>query len=296
MPEHKDTKTIFNGSPQGEGVLITGCSSGIGRMVSIYLARQGFTVFATVRKQEDAEALQRLEIPGLVPTWPLDLSSTEHIPGIIESVRAELQRRGQSGLYALINNAGGGGIAPIELMDLQAFRTELVTRLLGPVALLQELLPLIRRAQGRILWIATPALIPIPFVSSIHACDFAANCLARTLHLELKPWDIPNILIRCGGIQTSAPEKTARELEKNLQHWPEEKLVLYRDTLLKEREELSAFDEKRTPPREVARVIFKALTARKPRRKYLVGHMARAAAFLEYLPQTWVDYVMAKRK
>lgn len=295
MSERTSTRNEPKPSVQRAGVLVTGCSSGIGREAARYLAKQGFTVFATVRKEEDAEALEQLDLPNLVPTWPLDLTRLEQIPGLVEFVRKELHHRDLPGLYALVNNAGGGGIAPIELMDPEDFRTELETRLLGPVALLQALLPLIRTARGRILWIATPALIPIPFVSSIHACDFAANCLARTLHLELQPWGIPNILIRCGGIQTPSPEKSDRELQENLRHWPEDRAALYRGRLEQEREGFAEFDEKRTPPEEVARVIHRALAARRPRRKYLIGHMARAAAVLEYLPQTWVDFIMARR-
>ncbi|MEJ2050479.1 MAG: SDR family NAD(P)-dependent oxidoreductase [Calditrichota bacterium] len=280
---------------QRAGVLITGCSSGIGRETALYLSKRGFTVFATVRKASDAESLRQKDLPNLVPTWPLDLTRLDQVSDIVEFVRLELQRRELPGLYAVVNNAGGGGIAPIELLDPEDFRTELETRLVGPVALVQALLPLIRKVEGRLLWIATPALLPIPFVSSIHACDFAANCLARTLHLELQPWNIANILIRCGGIQTPSPERSDRELQENLRHWPQDRVALYRERLEKEREEFADFDRKRTPPEEVARVIHRALLARKPKRKYLVGHLARAAAILEYLPQAWVDFIMAKR-
>ena len=198
-------------------------------------------------------------------------------------------------MYAVVNNAGGGSVAPIELMDLEKFRIELETRILGPVALLQTFLPMIRKAQGRILWIVTPALIPIPYVTSIHACDFAVNCISRTLGLELRPWRIPNIMIRCGGIKTAAPDKSARELEESFKQWPRERFELYSQALVKEQEELAEFDKKRTEPEEVARVVFSALCAKKPKRRYRVGYMAGAAAMLEYLRQSTVDSIMAKR-
>jgi len=137
--------------------------------------------------------------------------------------------------------------------------------------------------------------IAIHHVASIHAPDFAVNCLARTLQIELLPWRIPNILVRCGGIKTAAHDKTAQELEAAFKQWPRERFELYAAALKRERGELTAFDEKRTEPEAVARVVFKALSDRKPKRRYRVGHMAGAAAFLELLPQTVVDFVMENR-
>jgi NAD(P)-dependent dehydrogenase (short-subunit alcohol dehydrogenase family) len=170
-------------------------------------------VFATVRKQADAESLRGLNealgtTPNLIPICPLDLTRLEQIPHVIETVASELERRGKEGLYAPINNAGGGSVAPIELMDLHGFRAELEARVLGSVAMVQACLPMIRRAKGRIVWIVTPGIMPTPYVTSIHACDFAVNCIARTLEIELKAWRIPNIMIRCGGIKTAASLKS----------------------------------------------------------------------------------------
>jgi NAD(P)-dependent dehydrogenase (short-subunit alcohol dehydrogenase family) len=137
-------------------VLITGCSSGIGRATAVYLAKNGFTVFASVRKEQDSEQLRQLQEPNLIPICPLDLSRTGDIPSLLETIKSELQHLEQPGLYALINVAGGGMVAPVELMDLDVFQQELQTRLVGAVALVQAFLPLLRQASGRILWIAPP--------------------------------------------------------------------------------------------------------------------------------------------
>jgi NAD(P)-dependent dehydrogenase (short-subunit alcohol dehydrogenase family) len=273
-------------------VLITGCSSGIGRVTALYLAHNGFTVFASVRKEKDRQELLQLQEPNLVPVCPLDLSRTEDIPVVVEYIRAELQLRGQTGLYALINNAGGGGVAPVELMDLDAFQKELQTRLVGPVGLVQALLPLIRQGGGRIVWIATPAAIPSTYVASIHACDFAVNCLARTLDIELLPWNIPSIQIRCGGIKTARGLETPNEAEPILRH---PRGNLYRAALTKWFDEMAVFDQKRTEPEKVAQVILAALRAPRPKRRYSVGYMSGAAGFLEALPQGLVDYILKAR-
>ncbi len=202
----------------GKSILITGCSSGIGYATALYLARNGFTVFATVRKPADYERLRRLQEPNLIPYSPLDLTGTGDIPPAVDFLQTNLKQKGQAGLYALINNAGGGSVAPIELMDLEVFHRELQTRLVGSAALVQSLLPLLRRGEGRIVWIVTPATIPTPYVASIHACDFAVNCIARTLDLELAPWHIPSIQVRCGGIKTAKGLKTTSEAEEILRH------------------------------------------------------------------------------
>ncbi len=281
--------------PDGEAVFITGCSSGIGRAAAVYLAKQGFTVFAGVRKDRDADSLGQLGLANLVPICPLDLTQSEHTREAVMAVEKEIKARGLAGLNALVNNAGGGFIAPVELIDVKKFRQELETRVLGSLDLVQKTLPLLRRGGGRIVWIMTPAIIPTPYVASIHACDFAVNCLARTLDIELKPWDIPQIMIRCGGIKTAAVASSAADLEESFRTWSRERFLPYKPLLFRWREDMDRFDAKRTEPEEVAKVVFKALCSRFPRRRYSVGHMARAAAFLEFFPQTWADFILKKR-
>ena len=280
---------------QGAGVLITGCSSGIGQTTALHLTRCGFSVFASVRKEADAERLRSLQEPNLIPIYPLDLTRLDQIPGIVETITRELARRGRKGLHALINNAGGGTAAPIELMDLDKFRIELQARVLGSVAMVQACLPMVRQANGRIVWIVTPATIPTPYVTSIHACDFAINCIARTLDLELKPWKIPNIMIRCGGIKTPAGLRTTQDVELVLQNGPYERTALYQRSLQAWSKDMAAFDEKRTESEKVAEIVFRALCARAPKQRYSIGYMAGAAAFLESLPQPVADWILKKR-
>ncbi|NOY77556.1 MAG: SDR family NAD(P)-dependent oxidoreductase [Calditrichaeota bacterium] len=276
-------------------VLVTGSSSGIGYAIATHLAKNNFTVFATVRKKNDVEKLSNLGLSNLIPVYPLHLTNLDHVKGIHEFVSKKLSELKINGLYAIINAAGGGSIAPIELLNLEKFHAELKTRLLGPVALLQSFLPSIRKAKGRILWIATPALLPSPYLTDIHACDFAVNFLSRTLKIELMPWNIPSILIRCGGIKTESPSKTYQVLDENIKKWPKEIYDLYADSLRRVREEFEEFDKKRTHPEEVAKIVYKALISKRPKRRYRVGYMSGLAAFLELFPQTIVDYILEKK-
>src|SRR5215468_5998575 len=93
-----------------KAVVVTGCSSGIGLASAICLAQYGFAVFATVRKGKDEEYLQRLNEPNLIPICPLDLSRGEDIANAIAAIKRGLAERHIRGLYAIVNNAGGGEV------------------------------------------------------------------------------------------------------------------------------------------------------------------------------------------
>jgi NAD(P)-dependent dehydrogenase (short-subunit alcohol dehydrogenase family) len=280
---------------KGRAVLVTGCSSGIGRATAVQLADAEYTVFATVRKESDCRELASLGKPGLVPLFPLDLRMVEHIPPLVQRINEELTSRGLAGLSAIVNVAGGGGFAPLELVDIEEFRGELETRLVGPVALAQALLPSLRLGKGRLIWIATPALIPIPFVSSIHACDFAANCITRTFALELRPWGIPSIFVRCGGVRTPSVDRSYHELDDVIAGWLPEKRGLYADALERNKKQLAVFDAKRSEPSVVAEKVLEAVRAPKPKRVYRAGYLVGASAILDMLPQPLVDWIMARR-
>ena len=279
-----------------KSVLVTGASSGIGYHTAIHLAKVGYTVLATVRREEDADKLAKLGLENLKPHWPLDLTIPKQIEEISNKIKIEIENNDIPPLFSIINIAGGGHIAPIELMDISEFREEFEKRIIGPVNLLQKMLPFLRKTKGRIVWIATPGLFPLTFLSDIHAPDFAVNYIARTLNLELFPDGIRNILIRCGGIKTDSPEKSINQLKKKLNEWPPDRLAPYKKRLLKFIDEQVKFDEKRTEPIEVAKLIEKVLKVKKPKVRYQIGHMSKMGAFLEKLPQSWVDYIMEKRE
>lgn len=278
-----------------KAILITGCSSGIGRACALYLAERGYLVFAGVRKPEDAEQLAARNVKNLMPVCPLDLTKPEDIREAKQTVEKALAARGIPGLYAVLNNAGGGFIAPIELMDLEKWRQETETRLVGPVALLQATLPMIRKGGGRVLWIQTPGLMPIAFDASIHACDFASNCLSRTLRHELKPWGIPSIQIRCGAINTPSVERSYRELAANMAQWSASGLELYNEALRRTEKSFREMDANRSEPETIVRLVFRALEDQKPKRRYHAGRLSGLSALMECLPQPLVDRILEKR-
>ena len=228
-----------------KSVLVTGASSGIGNTTAIYLAKQGYTVLASVRKEKDAEALNKYGLKNLIPVFPLDLTNKDQIIAATGNIKELVRNHGIPAFYSIINIAGGGSIAPIELMSISDLKDELEKRIIAPVILLQELFQLLRESKGRILWIATPALFPVPYVADIHAADFAVNYLARTLNLELLPDGIKNILIRCGGIKTPSVPRSENELATRIENMPKGRTDIYKARLEKVLRDQVKFDSKR---------------------------------------------------
>ena len=277
-----------------EAVLVTGISSGIGRAIALELAAEGWLVFGTVRREADRSAILGLGLPNLHPLI-YDLSERGPLPGLVEAVEAELGRHGKKGLFTLINNAGGSMVGPIELADVDELSRQFDARVAGSVALVQAFLPSIRRGEGRILWIATPGTMPTPWVAGIHAADFAVNCVARTLSLELGREGPPVILVRCGGIRTRAGMATRQELEAGLARVAPERRRRYEARLSTWIASMEGFDAKRTDAESVAKLVYRVLRTARPKSRYRIGYMAGAAAFLESLPQVVTDRILMAR-
>src|SRR5262245_53385528 len=127
-------------------VVITGTSTGIGAATTKALADQGFHVFAGVRRDEDAQAWDQRS-KGEVTPRVIDVTDEKAISAAAATVTGAV---GDRGLAGLVNNAGIGVPAPLELQPLADFRHQLEVNLFGPIAMVQAFLPLIRRGHGRI--------------------------------------------------------------------------------------------------------------------------------------------------
>lgn len=271
-------------------VVVTGSSSGIGKAVALHLSVNDFVVLATTRNPADAKTLAEMrKKENLIPISPLDLTQPEQIRVAVNMVKSNLQSRGCTGLYGIVSNAGGGSIAPLELLDMNVMERELKTRIVGPARFVQALLPEIRRGEGRLLWITTPSLVPLPYKSSIHVPEFATHGLARTFRIELSPWRIPSIMIACGGIKSSAVGRMDLELSKNLEGaWSKEQLALYGRALKAVLERDSKIINTGINPEKVAETVETALRAKNPKPMYKVG-VSKQLAGLNSLAEEKVD-------
>ena len=271
-------------------VLVTGASSGIGLATARLLAGEGYRVLAGVRCERGREAIAACASTQLTSVW-LDVTQPAHVERLIPEIR----QLSPGGLYALVNNAGVGPPAAVELTDLDEFRRVLEVNTIAPLRMMQACLPLLREGRGRIVNISSMnGSIALPMVGAYSASKFALEALTDALRIELRPWNIPISLVRPGQVGTAIFSKARTALELRCQEIPPELqkgyLPLYaRAAKFNERGAKAA-----TPPEAVARVVLKALRARRPRLHYIVGADARGLQLARALvPTRWLDNFIA---
>jgi NAD(P)-dependent dehydrogenase (short-subunit alcohol dehydrogenase family) len=270
-------------------VVVTGASTGIGEASARQLAGLGFDVFAGVRKDEDAE---RAKESGLRPLR-LDVIDDGSVAAAANEVREATGGR----LAGLVNNAGIAVSAPIEFIPLDELRRQLEVNVIGQVRVTQAFLPMLREAGGRIVNISSiGGLIALPLAGPYAASKFALEAISDSLRRELRGQGIEVSLIEPGGIKTPIWEKgTATALEM-MEGMPDEVGRLYGDLIGAMRRETQKIAADRgLPPEAVAEKVGHALTASKPRTRYIVGRDAKIrAAVAKRLPDRAFDSLIAR--
>lgn len=271
-------------------VLVTGASTGIGRAIALRLDAAGMRVFAGVRREQDAAAL-RSERPGITPLL-LDVTDESALRAAARAVEAEV---GDAGLAGLVNNAGISGGAPVEFMPLDEMRRILEVNVMGVVATTQAFMPLVRRARGRIVCIGSiGGRFAVPFLSAYSMSKSAVSALCDSLRGELRPWGIQVSLVEPGSIKTPIWDKGLNELDETMERWPAAALELYGDAIPRMRRVTEQTASRAIPPDRVARVVEHALTASRPRTRYVVGTDAHAQAMIRRLPDRMRDAMVAR--
>ncbi|HEX7292682.1 MAG TPA: SDR family NAD(P)-dependent oxidoreductase [Conexibacter sp.] len=257
-------------------VVVTGASSGIGEACARRLAGLGFHVFAGVRKAEDGERLQR-EIAGVTPLT-IDVVDADSIARAVQIVR---DATGEAGLAGLVNNAGVAVPAPIEHQPIEDFRRQLEINLIGQVAVTQAFLPQLRAARGRIVNMSSiGGKVAVPLLGAYAASKFGLEGFSDTLRRELRPWGIRVAVIEPGTIATPIWDKgiqSGDELEANL---PEQAKRDYGPLIATVRTASEQGATTGLPPDAVAKDVAHALTAKRPKTRYLVGREAKSRALL----------------
>jgi NAD(P)-dependent dehydrogenase (short-subunit alcohol dehydrogenase family) len=272
--------------------VITGASTGIGAACALHLDRLGWKVFAGVRRQADAEALKAQGSPRLTPI-ALDVTDTLSISTAAGAVAGAV---GPAGLTGLVNNAGIVVPGPIEFLPLADLRRQLEINVIGQVAVTQAFLPLIRAGAGRIINMGSiSGRMATPFTGAYSASKFALEAMTDALRLELAPWGIPVSIIEPGAVATPIWEKAARTAEAMLGSVPPETLVLYAEAFEAVKRTAEDSARKAVDPMDVARVVEHALTAAKPKTRYIVGRDAKIQAAMALLvPDRVRDNLVAK--
>lgn len=273
--------------------LITGASSGIGKISAITLAKNGFQVLAGVRKEEDAHNL-RAENLNITPVF-IDVTNQDSINEAFSKV-AEIV--GDNGLYGLVNNAGIAIAGPLEFLPIDKLRLQIDINVIGQISVTQKMLPLIRKASGRIVNISSIAgFTAFPFNGAYAVSKFSVEALSDTLRRELMPWKIPVSIVEPGVIKTPIWEKSINLVEDTVAQMPPEAEkyygVVYKNLLERT---LKRVERNGTPPEQVAKAILHALTSKNPKTRYLVGQDAHfLSKILTKLPDKIVDKFICKR-
>jgi NAD(P)-dependent dehydrogenase (short-subunit alcohol dehydrogenase family) len=264
-------------------VVVTGTSSGIGRATALELAEAGYHVYAGARRPADAPAPPPAG-PGEITPLLLDVTDPAQIGAAADAVAAHT---GPAGLDGLVNNAGIGVFGPLEILPIEQFRLQLEVNVTGQLAVTQALLPLLRRARGRIVLIGSIGTrFTPPFTGPVSASKSAIATMADALRQELAPWDIGVVLIEPASIHTEAVDKLARNTERLLDGAGPRARALYADDFRRFVSIGLARERNGSPPRVVARAVAGALTVPRPHPRYLVGKDALPMAALAALVPT----------
>jgi len=259
-------------------VVVTGAGRGIGRAITLELAHAGFDVIGTVRTQERATALRaEVERTGAaVRTVLLDVADAT------SCVRAFTRIAGMTdgGPWAVVNNAGFAQPGAVEDVDDEQVRRQLETNLVAPARIARLVLPAMRdRRAGRIVNVSSIAgRVSLPMLGWYCASKRGLESVTDALRMETEPFGVKVSLVEPGSYATGIWETSAGLL-------PDEHASAYADQyaaadgVLRGGRDLPG-------PRPVALAVRRALTARRPQSRYLVGGSARSTAVLDAVAPT----------
>ena len=265
-------------------VLITGCSSGIGRALALEFHRHGLRVFATAR---NLETLKDLDAMGL-ETLALDVNSSKDIEAAVKSVD-DLT----GGLDILVNNAGFIAMGPLAEIPLDRVRLQFETNVVAVLAMIQAFVPsMIRKRGGRIVNIGSVSgVLPSPFAGAYCASKSAVHALSDVLRAELSPFNISVITVQPGGIESELGNTAHKGI-------PEAKDggSFYSAIASAIEDRALASQTKATPTLVFAEKLVPQLLEEKPARLIRLGHQSFLLPLIRYaLPTSWRDRLLRKK-
>ena len=269
-----------------KSVFITGSSTGIGRASALRLDKEGFQVFAGVRKSSDGDALKNASSGKLIPVI-LDVTESESIAKAVKTVSEETNGE----LYGLMNNAGVPGGGPVELVPIPAIRNVFEVNVISVFAVTQAFLPLLRKSRGRVVNTGSAfGLTALPGRSVYSASKFAVEAISESLRVKLHPFGISVSVIEPGAIATEILKKITAKSEELILNANPDIYKLYASLMLFYKNKFE--NQKYLPSEAVADRAYHAFTVKKPKYHYVVGSDAKFLAFLERLPERIRDWLI----
>lgn len=285
-----------------KAIVITGGSSGFGRSTSLELARRGWHVFVTVRKEADredllAEATQQNCRDHLTPLL-CDITHEDEVTALAQQVETLLRalpgEQGVPHLDALLNNAGSAYGGPIELMPMDDIRAQFDLNVFAQVAVIKVFLPLLKAGHATIINVSSiSGRISVPVTGVYSSSKFALEGLSDALRIELAPFGIHVVLIEPASSPTSiwktSIERSMGGLEKHKESGPYMRLL--------QMAEKSANRASKTgfPIQKFADTVVRILSTSHPRARYGVPRSATAVMFLRrLLPDFLWDWLIRR--
>jgi NAD(P)-dependent dehydrogenase (short-subunit alcohol dehydrogenase family) len=285
------------GGTRSVPVLITGCSSGIGRAAAISLHAAGLTVYATARQVDSLADLARQGIHTLA----LDVTDEASMTDAVAAVEREAGPVG-----VLVNNAGYGLYGPVEQLPMDEIRRQFETNFFGLVRLTQLVLPgMRRRGRGRILNVSSMGgRITLPGGAFYHASKYAVEALSDALRMEVAQFGIDVVLIEPGPVKTPWNDVAAASLSTTTptgaggdpgdgDPYATYKAAVGASFGMTQAGLVGRFG---STSEDIAKVITQAVTARRPRTRYLINPVAKSlVAMNQVLPARAYDSMMRRQ-
>ena len=263
---------------QPKTVLITGCSSGIGRATALAFLDEGWTVYATARDPADLETLGEAGCK----TDRLDVTNQEDIDRVVDRILDE-----DGVISCLVNNAGYGQFGPIEDIPIEQVEKQYAVNVYGPHRLVRAVLPHMRREErGTIINVSSVAgRVAFPGGGVYCGSKFALEAMSDALRTEVEPFGIDVVLIQPGPVQTNFSERAGNEVEQaDRSAAYEEFYDIFDDT-----EAVGGDGPGSVSPQRVAEDIVNAASATKPVARVPVGTVARVSVLARFIPDAIRD-------
>lgn len=262
-------------------VLITGCSSGIGRALAEAFHADGCVVWATAR---NPDALAALAGQGM-QTRRLDVGDAESIAAVVAEIEAA-----HGAVDILINNAGMPSMGPVAEVPLDELRQLWEVNVTGVVAVAQAVIPaMARRRAGRIINIGSVSgVLTTPFAGPYCASKAAVRALSEAMAMELRPFGIDVIEVQPGGIESGFGSRATQQVGER--QWR-----LYADYSDAIRRRAGASQDNATPASEFAASLLRQVRVDRPAPRLRIGAGSRLLPALAKLPRRLRERILARR-
>lgn len=268
-------------------VLVTGAGRGIGKAIALKLANDGWHVYAGVRKTTDGEALEAAATGKITPLM-LDITSREQIIAAADTLPDTLD--------AIVNNAGIVINAPVESISPEDLQRQFDVNVFATIAITQEVMPKIRAARGRVVFISSVSgRVSAPWSGPYSGSKFALEGLADAMRLEVKPWGVRVSLVEPTATDTDMWGSMIDEFDATIATLTAEQQDLYETHAQGMRKTLKFMQRTTVPPEDVVKCVEKALNAKRPKARYPVGLPARIQLIADAITPTPInDFVVSR--